>query len=269
LKVPLVIIFLFLLRFTKIKLVWTIHNKRSHDRKRLYALSLLRRLLFKKSDIIIAHAHSDLDVFGENKSLITYYPHPFKPSTNISSSNDINKFEFVYDIIIWGRIEKYKGILEFLEYLEEKSLLSKYKILIHGKCSSDVYWKQLEVFQSESIEIKNNFIDEKELLVQYSQSKIILFTYKDDFLLSSGALIHSLNCYKTIFGPDSGNFKDFSKEGIVITYSNFDDLNSKLDFYLNSNELISQIKIKNLIDKYIWEKYTFFLMTKINESYNK
>lgn len=48
-------------------------------------------------------------------------------------------------------------------------------------------------------------------------SKIVLFTHKDDFLLSSGALIHLLNNFKTIFGPNTGNFKDFSKEGIVIT----------------------------------------------------
>ena len=90
----------------------------------------------------------------------------------------------------------------------------------------------------------NEFLEEDILRRYISKSKVILFTYSLDSVLSSGALIYSLNFGKKIIGPNGGAFKDM--HSIVDCYDSFDniadiiDIDKKVDIsivkeYINNN----------------------------------
>lgn len=68
------------------------------------------------------------------------------------------------------------------------------RILIVGRCPESKYAKEIDDAIAESnITFDNRFFSDKELRNSISQSKVILFTCNTESVLSSGALIYSLN----------------------------------------------------------------------------
>ena len=81
-----------------------------------------------------------------------------------------------------------------------------------------------------------------------SNSRSILFTYSSDSILSSGALIYSLNFLKQIIGPNVGFFHELKE--IVRCYNNFEEISN-----IPINEGVDEFKIKSYINKNQW--YSF------------
>ena len=50
-------------------------------------------------------------------------------------------------------------------------------------------------------------------------ARVILFPYSAQSILSSGALMTSLNSAAAIVGPDVGSFRDLAQEGMVETFA--------------------------------------------------
>ena len=89
--------------------------------------------MIRHSDLIITHSHDGLEFVGKffpvHQSKIKYIVHPTDEllEYNIEPEKE-------YDILIWGTIHPYKGVVEFLDYLKESDKLNSYKILISGIC---------------------------------------------------------------------------------------------------------------------------------------
>lgn len=246
--------FLFLVKVSNKKIIWTAHNKISHHKKHPRLKSFLLRMLVKHSDYIITHSHEGVQfVYSLNgnrkKSPVLYIPHPIKP--NLIESYDAPK----YDLIIWGNIVPYKGIDLFLDYLKKHELLEKYNILIAGKIADSEYEKKLKSYQSKSISILNQFIDSKKLKDLIKDSNIILFTYREQYVLSSGALTDSIAYGKKIIGPDIGAFRDLKEAGLIHTYKNFNDLTDLIDKLLNQKDPINSATLKQFFKDNSWSNY--------------
>lgn len=219
--------FLNIAKVLKLKVIWTMHNKLSHSHENLFLKRVIFIGLIKKADCIITHAsegilYAEAMVTGSKKKII-YIPHPIK-TKNID--HDAMK---TIDLLIWGSLSKYKGVLEFLEYLYKKGLENRYKIFIIGKSTSSDYFDSLLKLSNENIVIKDCFPDEDYLGSLISQSRIVLFTYAKLSVLSSGALMDSIGFGANVFGPNVGAFSDLKKEGIIETFDEFDDLIEKLN----------------------------------------
>ena len=250
-------LFIALAKIFKKKITWTMHNKISHSKTNIYLKKTIIKQLLKHSDIIITHSKEGVDYGHEiyKKSNIVFFPHPVLSSEIKNIDKPSNNIE--YDIIIWGLMSPYKGVLEFLKYLFENNIV-KYKIIIVGKFVSDDYYKNVLKYKTDNIQIINNFITKKELNTYIESSKITLFTYQNSSVLSSGVLIDTLAQLTNIVGPNTGSFKDLKDENLVIAYNNFDELLEILDKTIG-NELEID---KNAINKYLkdstWEKYSSF-----------
>jgi beta-1,4-mannosyltransferase len=261
------ILFLTLLKlkkFSRIKIVWTLHNKFSHNPSKLYFKKLLVSSLLKRSDIIITHSSEGIK-FAEAlhpgvSSRIFYFPHPVVPYKNSVKQVSGKK----YDILIWGTLSPYKAIDNFLEFLAEKNALNKYSILIAGKAVDPEFFMKLRKYENENIEIRNQFIENDELVAMIRQSKVTLFTYSGNSVLSSGALIDSISYGAVVFGPDAGAFAEMGHAGIIRTYKSFEDLFillAQIDQLDNSG---MPDRISEFVESHTWLKFSEAFRKKLN-----
>ena len=184
---------------------------------------------------VVTHSSEGVIYFQQkytkaNPKKIRYIPHPI-----YSYKIKYQKVETIWDIIIWGGISRYKNILSFLNYIQKDEFFSSKRILICGRCADDIYAREIINTKTENVEFINKFISDKELDYYINHSKTVLFTYSDKSILSSGALIFSLNYLKPIFGPNAGAFKDLNK--IVQCYNSFEEI-KHFDFEKSNNEAI-------------------------------
>lgn len=233
------------LRLLNKKVVWVLHNKQPHKGNVKLGKFYMKVTAFFCSKIV-THASEGLEyvllVYGKKAFDKTHYiPHPVYTSNIYSLPN--NSINYDWDIIVWGNIQPYKNILEFLKFVKASEVLNKKRILICGNCSDDEYLEKITSNLSSNVVFINEFLSESKLQNYLLTSKAILFTYNLDSVLSSGALIYSLNYLRLIIGPNGGAFKDLNS--IVSVYDSFEDLElidyerkppvSDIEFYIKSN----------------------------------
>jgi beta-1,4-mannosyltransferase len=242
-----------LLKLLGIKIIWTMHNKLSHSKNHLAVKQSIFNKLLQKSDVILTHSSEGIS-YAESivpgiHSRLQYFAHPVKDRRGELRAENTR------DILIWGTLSPYKGILEFLKLLHEQNLQNKYKILIIGKSISKDYFNSLLDYSNENILIREDFVDSKALQELISQSKIVLFTYATSSILSSGALMDSIGFGATAIGPEVGAFNDLAKEGIITTYKNQDDIISVINNQPNGNRTIPENNMDTFLKENSWNKY--------------
>lgn len=231
-------LFIFIIKIRKLlgfKFVWVMHNKSTHDRANARAKKILYSFIVKNNDLILTHSSEGIknatQNYGHNGKNIVFLHHPV--GTRKAYNPDQPK---AYDVLIWGKISAYKGIKEFVSFFaQNKALLKNRNILIAGKFFSESYYNEVMEITPPQISILNEYVDDNKLSGLISSSKAILFTYNPASVLSSGALMTSLEYPVFIFGPNTAAFADLAEEGIIHTYENFNDLASKLDIVLDGS----------------------------------
>lgn len=254
-KMILYYVMLLMIKVKDVRIIFMLHNKKPHQSNKL-SLYLLHDII-KRSDILLTHSSEGIEVIKKiDPSLKTFLiNHPFEKA-DISTQEENNKD---IDILIWGTIQPYKGILEFLLHLKEHHLLQKYQIRIIGKIPDTNYKKELFRYKSDHIIIED-IPAEPALLKQLTKrSQLTLFTYKDDTVLSSGALMQTLSYGAVIVGPSFGAFKDLSLFDLIYVYENFDSMIKAIDEVLNGDSRIDILKIQSYISNNTWDQYSYTL----------
>jgi len=254
-----------ILRLSGTKIVWTLHNKESHFdqhrklKKRLYSLML------KKSDLIITHAKEGLDLIPKGKKA-AFLHHPV--NSPVAHANPDGDRQF--DIIIWGTIAPYKGILSFLEFMEQSGIIENYRILLAGKVTTPSLALQLKKYSDKykKIVLMDGYVEKDQLIKLIQDSGITLFTYHSDSILSSGALMDSLSYGAYIIGPAVGAFNDLQELGLIDTYTDFSSLTKLLDKkHLSSDVHSSRIdNIGKFIESNSWEAFSNSIKNLINNN---
>ena len=203
------------------KIVWVLHNKRPHSgvsRKADRLMSYMAR----KSDVVITHSEEGVRFFRQtypecNPDKCRYIPHPVYSSGLYPSAADP-----MWDYVVWGTIDRRKNILEFVRFAAGDERMKGKRILICGRCRDEEYDSMIRSSLSENITYDNRFLTDDELAEYISASRSVLFTYNPKSVLSSGALIYTLNFCKPVIGPRAGSFSDLSD--IVACFDSFDDI---------------------------------------------
>lgn len=217
------VIFLFLAKISRKKIIWVLHNKYSHEKKKKRWSKYIFEMMIIKSDLILTHSGEGIAFlikeYNKYSKKAIYIIHPVESML----SNEIPA-EKKYDILIWGTIHPYKGVIDFLKYMRSSDALGKLKIIISGICPDTNERKQLYELLSENIHYINSFQNIEEISRLASQSRYILFTYNSDSILSSGSLMDSIRMRTLVIGPEKGAFKDLKKYSFVKTYNHFDEI---------------------------------------------
>ncbi len=237
-------IFVLLAKIFKKKIIWTHHNLKSHIKSKFLGI-LANQLLRYYSDIIIIHTKLSIDILNVDDKKLLYYPHPTYGNF-IENKNDLIKD---IDILLWGSVQPYKGFYEFLKYCFENFQSSKLKIVIAGKFSEQTYFNKINSLNMPNLKIINEFIDITKLEELHLRAKNIVFPYKNETVLNSGAVIFSIRFKANIWGPAHGSFLELTKLGLIRCYKNFKDIKIDREFIIDETILLNRIKY---INEFTW-----------------
>lgn len=254
--------FLPILKFRNVKICWTLHNKLSHSKKNIKLKVKIFEKLFSISDYIITHANEGkmlVDNKGCSNKLI-FFHHPINKRFRTKSTSKET------DIFIWGTISPYKAIDVFLDQVSYSSIMKQYNILIAGKIVDLKYKAIIEKKTGSNIKLIDRFLSDEELEENLRNSKITLFTYNEDSILSSGALSDSIGYGNIIVGPEVGSFKDLKDEHIIYTYKEIGQISSICDKLLSdfAKYQIDESLISNYLANHSWQNFAQTVMNKIN-----
>jgi len=250
--------FFFFLLFPYLKLsgkkvIWTLHNKRSHTNKKIFLKRIIFNILLAKSDLILTHAKEGLKNIP-SKTPAVFFPHPVKKDKIIKCYPKRD-----YDILIWGTISKYKGIDGFIRFIAKSNQIRKYKILIAGKITD----AKLENFlcnmakKYPDLNIINNFIEDEDLHEMIKSTKSVIFTYHSNSVLSSGALMDTIPYETKIIGPCTGAFRDMKDEGVLECFTDYKDLLLKIDKVINSPKNTNSLnELDNFLKNNTWSVFS-------------
>ena len=179
--------------------------------------------MINHSDLIITHSHAGIDFINEINPIYIkktkFFFHPINPILPSFCPSDL-----IYDFLIWGDINPYKGVTEFLKFLEETERSHLFKILIVGHCLDKHYKVELNKYLSENIIHYDEFYEIEKIASFADQSRFTLFTYKPESVLSSGSLIESIRMGSAIIGPNTGTFKDLSSFNFIKIYDTYNEI---------------------------------------------
>jgi beta-1,4-mannosyltransferase len=238
-----------LIKIRGAKVVWIKHNRVSHAQKWFRVRRMIQQLLGWFADHIIVHAR-DGETAGSKKT--RFIPHPCNISPDgilLPGTEEVPAIDF----LIWGSILPYKGVLEFLQYVENNSFFNTLTIYVVGKCEPG-YWSQLAPHAGKNIHIVNKFIEEDELKRLFKRTRFILFTYNKSSVLSSGVLVDSLVACKKIIAPDCGAFRDMAEQTPFVSL--FPELSGIEDIYrLNVNNFkLDYTRVREFVAQNSWYK---------------
>ena len=221
------------------KIIWICHNKKSHKQKREFLSKVMREFFTQVADNIIVHSKDAVNYFKQKEKDIYYLPHPVY---EITKRRPCNKTIGITDVLIWGNISRYKGLLEFLNYYKEGDFT--FNVLIIGKADPGYFNELVKISEGTNVRIVDEFISEEDLADYFDCCKIIVLPYLDSDTFSSGALIHSLNSGKIVIGPNVGNFRDLNQLNACLTYSNLKNLFSTINDLLVDNNFYEETVAK-------------------------
>jgi beta-1,4-mannosyltransferase len=235
------------LKFKNVKVFLVFHNKESHFKNKIRLKIFIRNFTIRKSDYIITHAREGVSIVERlskpGNSNIMFFHHPVLPAVNLIIPNSKK-----YDILIWGMVTPYKGIDHFLEFIRDEKQ-DHLKIMIAGKIPDATYRSKILAYSSRQVEIMDKFIAVQQLEELIAQSRAVLFTYLENSILSSGALMDTLRYAPLIIGPNCGAFKDLYGEGLIRVYDDYAHLKTCLK---NLDEKPDTTKIHRFIEDHSW-----------------
>jgi glycosyltransferase involved in cell wall biosynthesis len=235
-----------------VKMVWVMHNKVSHYHTNIRLKTGLFCMLVRRSDLIITHSRDGIEYLKEFRGAdigkVHFCHHPLEKKFLDRSQ------EPGLDLLLWGSIIPYKGIDRFLAYLHEKGLAEAFRIVIAGKVKPPGYEDTIKQYCSKTIRLDNRYIPEEELHGYLKDTKRVLFTYLEESVLSSGALMETLAYGVGALGNHVGAFKDLQEDGIIQTYQDFDQLLAIMNEQAASN--VSDLEtIGAFIEENTWKRF--------------
>ncbi len=214
------------LRIMKIrrrKIFFIFHNPRPHKGETPISRRLTDAQL-RQADVVIAHsqeavtvARLRLAVLEEDPGKVCYIAHPVTPFSGQAASA-VDPF----DVLLWGDILPYKGVLEFVR--EPALAESGLRVRIIGRCADPVYARELESSLPAGVSFENRRASFEELASLSKAARYVLFPYLPGSVSSSGVLMDTLALGGTPVGPAIGAFSDLAEEGLCLTYSSVEEL---------------------------------------------
>lgn len=256
---------LLLLKISRKKIIWTMHNKISHNSKIFFFSKLKIKIMELFSDKIIIHSKAS-EIGIKNKSKIIYVPHPnyiniYGKTAVDTTPNDKLKLLFL------GLVKPYKNIELLVEVFNELNLKNA-KLSICGFAEEN-YKKELlrKTTANKNIEFHLKFIEDNNIPQILAKHHILVTPYNSRSVLNSGSTILAFSYKRSVLSPNNGTLSDFEnqnmffsyeytnyeehkkilKEKILFLYENYvDNYNKLLDL---GNECYEYVKENNSMDK--------------------
>ncbi len=197
------------------KLVWTMHNRLSHEKKSGKWSNYLTHLLVYWADAIVIHSEVSrnllIERYKQPRGKIVHIPHPdFVSVYGPALDNPIHE-DTTLRLLFIGAIKPYKNIELLIEACGkfDKSLM----LTIAGNPKTDSYGTELKALASKyrNMRLCLEFIPDGELPGLLSKADILVLPYNLESSLNSGTVILAFSYRKTVICPKIGTIEDLNE----------------------------------------------------------
>jgi beta-1,4-mannosyltransferase len=215
-KLLIVVLQLVILKLINIKIVWTVHNIRNHEKNNLFFERTCSIVMAELADAIITHCQvakkaAVKEFFIRNQDKVFVVPH----------GNYIDSYENKIDkatarerlglkpsnlvFLFLGSIRPYKGVFELIDTFNQLDS-ENIKLVIAGRVHKD----SLEVTEllkekianDQRIKFFSGFVPTDEIQLYMNASDVVIFPYRD--ILTSGAVLLAMSFGRACIAPRIG-----------------------------------------------------------------
>lgn len=200
------------------KLVWTMHNRLSHEKKSGKWSNILSSLLVRWADTIVIHSEESRVLLSQSfLKKVVHIPHPdFIGVYGPIVQKQENRLENSIKLVFLGAIKPYKNI-ELLIRLARR-FSDSIELSILGNPNSAEYKKEIQQLGEglPNLHLKLEFIPDEDLPEILAKSDLVVLPYNLESSLNSGTVILAFSYQKTVICPKIGTIKDFGKADSAI-----------------------------------------------------
>ena len=249
---------LYRIKFFNKKIVWTMHNKLSHESINKSLTTIMMKFMIKKSDKIVIHSKESenilVDIMKDKKYLNkTFYIHHINYIGNYTLNNAISRESLnigkdTLTIIFTGAVRKYKNIEILIDVFNDMKL-QDCKLIIAGKPNTEEYMRELKgiIGNNTNIITLFKFLSDEELFSLINISDAMILPYDKISSLNSGSIILGFSCARTVVSPMIGTLLDIKYKDFYYGYD-YTDYN---DHYKRLKEAILRLYNDFINDKSI------------------
>lgn len=269
------------MRLRRGRIVFIFHNPRPHKGENWMSRSLTR-LQLTQACLVVSHscetaafARALLSEYGCSPDKVRYICHPIvDPSaaaagpavdnaspgadSSVAAGSASASLESCAsdEVLIWGNILPYKGVLEFVSSPAVRA--AGLKVRIVGRCKDASLASAIEkaVGQCNGSEIvfENRAADFEELAKLIRSSRHVLFPYLPGSVSSSGVLMDTLSMGGNPVGPAIGAFADLARENVCQVYGS----EVEMIEILKSDRRVNPDTLSDFISRNSWQAYAKF-----------
>ncbi len=192
-------------------LIWTLHNRESHEKGTAFFSRIITRLLVRWSDCIVIHSGQSEGVLtaygGRTLERVAYVPHPhfigvYGDALTATRGDNLLRLLFI------GMVKPYKNLELLIDVVG--AFGHRVQLIIAGKAVDENYQRKL-VEQANAVgnvTLLPYFVPDGELAQLLGRADAVVLPYDLASSLNSGTVILAFSYKKTVICPEIGTVSD-------------------------------------------------------------
>ena len=204
------------IRMSGKKLVWTMHNRASHEKRTGWLSRAITRLLIRWSHRIIIHSKKSQEMIGRQYPdalhKLFYLPHPefiesYGPIPEEADAPAASPLKLLFV----GAVKPYKNIELLIKMAAE--FKDQVQVTIAGKPNSPAYGQTIRqaAEAAGNVQLIPEFIPDHELPRLMQHCDLLVLPYDLNSSLNSGTVILAFSYKKTVICPEIGTIEDLGE----------------------------------------------------------
>lgn len=252
------LVYLLILRSRGTRIVWTAHDLKNHENRKLGVDRFFTKWFARLSHVIIAHAESAkrevMTVFKlhddprlvviPHGNYIGHYPNQVERA-QARQSLGLPEHEFVF--LFLGLIRPYKGVPEMIHSFQQLNQ-TDCRLVIAGKLSEPQLEQEIQqrIGGNTQITLIPGFVPDDQIQTYMNAADVVVLPYRD--ILTSGSVVLAMSFGKACIAPRRGCIEDMLDDSGSFLYNpdDADGLVSAMQRAVEAKETVNDMGQHNL-----------------------
>ena len=196
-------------------LIWTLHNRASHEKGAALFSRILMRLLVRWSDVIVIHSGQSEDVLAAYGAKVleraAYVPHPHFIGVYGNAVASLPRADSPLQLLFVGMVKPYKNLELLIDAVG--TFGDRVQLTIAGKAIDAGYQRKLvdRAARVGNVMLLPYFVPDGELTRLLGQADAVVLPYDLASSLNSGTAILAFSYKKTVICPEIGTISDLGR----------------------------------------------------------
>lgn len=207
-------------------LIWTLHNRVSHEKGTAFFSRIITRLLVRWSDYIIIHSGQSeavLATYGARTlERMAYVPHPHFIGAYGNTVATPPRHNDILQLLFIGMVKPYKNLELLIDAVG--AFGHRVQLTIAGKATDEHYQQKLieRAKAVGNVTLLPYFVPDGELAELLGQADAVVLPYDLASSLNSGTAILAFSYKKTVICPEIGTVSDLGSHIADTFYYRYD-----------------------------------------------